>query len=170
MKEDGGTYSGHSDDATIVHCPHGGCQFRCCKFDQGNFIVLYPSEIDNALASGSSIKHLEIHVDTNGGHKAICKARNTANCDGGYKPLDCASYPLFPVIKPGGEIADSVMLFGAKCPLPLAWLSCHWQWVVGEWTELARDAKIVHWLRSVRLVGYKLTTRGNGRVNTLPEI
>lgn len=32
-------------NGTIALCPYQGCEYRCCRFDQGNYIVLHPGEL-----------------------------------------------------------------------------------------------------------------------------
>jgi hypothetical protein len=76
-------------EGKIASCP------VCCDFQRGNFIVLYPGELDMAKAAGYSLDHLFIDSDLFGGQRARCVAHDTSTCDNGYKPLDCASYPFF---------------------------------------------------------------------------
>jgi Ser/Thr protein kinase RdoA (MazF antagonist) len=139
----------------IEQCPSQGCGYRCCEFQQGNFIVLHPGEVDAARAAGESLDHLRITPDGHGGHRAICAARDTATCDGGHKPLDCRSYPYFPAARAG---ADAVIR-GAKCPLLVEETEEHLGWVVWEWRRLARrDPRVAAWLPTVEMVGYEPVT------------
>jgi len=117
---------------------------------------MHPGEWEAAKSQGRSLDHLEIIADENGGHRTICHASDTSTCDHGYKPLDCASYPFFPVLSPTGHEIDS-MIKGSKCPLPLDRLGRHAAWVHREWQQLVdghRDVK--EWLRRVELVGYEV--------------
>lgn len=145
-------------DGSIPLCPHQGCAFKCCSFQQGNFIVLYPGEADAARQSGASTDHLEFIESYNGGHKVVCRAANTANCDNGYKPLDCASYPFFPTVdEQNGDI--NATLKGAKCPLTTAIANFHRLWVQDQWRRLAEtNAEVRPWLSKVSLVGYETIT------------
>jgi hypothetical protein len=137
---------------TIAACPHQGCGYRCCEFQQGNYIVMYPGELESAVAQGHSVEHLTITASYNGGFKAICTARQTATCDNGYKPLDCQSYPYFPVVKDG---SIQVGLKGKKCPLVLELMPGHAEFVERQWRARAQQApQIVPWLSQVQLVGY----------------
>jgi hypothetical protein len=140
-------------DGTIALCPHEGCAFTCCQFQQGNYIVLYPGELEAAIASGSSVGHLRITSPYNGGFKAICEARETATCDQGYKPLDCKSYPYFPVVKNGQVQAG---LKGKKCPLTPNQIQGHSQFVERQWLSIVREKpEVMDWLAAVQLVGYE---------------
>jgi hypothetical protein len=140
---------------------------------QGNYIVLYPGEADAARGRNESLDHLNIFDDDyHGGSRATCRASDTARCDGGYKPLDCATYPFFPVIgghpdggtpRPGeGQVGATTQphaidwLVGQKCPLNPAHLGGHLKRLQAAWQDLMRaDARVAPWLRLVRLVGYQ---------------
>ena len=138
-------------------CPHQGCGFTCCDFAAGNYIALYPGELDEAANQTLSIEHLEIWPDEIGGHRARCNATDCSTCDGGYKPLDCASYPYFPNVDSSGEIRAD--LKGAKCPLTKGQTITHRSWVRERWSGLASVRKEVRaWLQKVRLVGYQSLT------------
>lgn len=142
-------------DGSIELCPHQGCSHTCCDFANGNFIALFPGEVAKAQAESQSLGHLDVVSDGAGGHRAICRARNKASCDNGYKPLDCASYPLFPSVGQNGQLV--VMLKGSKCPLQMEDLSAHHSWVESRWLQLRDTVEgLEEWLDSVRLVGYEL--------------
>ena len=144
-------------DGRIPLCAHQSCGHTCCDFAEGNYIVLYPGEEMAARAAGKSLEHLEITPMAFGGHRAICHARDKAQCDGGYKPLDCASYPLFPTVATDGSIRAG--LKGAKCPLRLGEIAKHQQWVVQQWLRLAAHRpQLLEWLRRLPLVGYERVT------------
>jgi hypothetical protein len=138
----------------LSDCAASGCGWRCCEFQQGNYIVLHPGELDTARAAGQSIAHLEItDADYHGGQKAVCKAAVTATCDSGFKPLDCVSYPFFPA-PPAGKGVD-LLIKGKKCPLQIEHLQGHAALVRRAWNEvMARNPKVRAWLVKVRLVGY----------------
>lgn len=141
-------------DGTISLCPHNGCNFTCCDFSVGNYIVLYPGELDAAREQGLSIDHLEISDGHRGGHRAICCAKDCTTCDEGYKPLDCASYPFFPTINDAGEIEAGIK--GSKCPLQATQVPEHRNWVVQMWSELSQHVSgLIPWIRDTRLVGYE---------------
>ncbi len=140
----------------IQLCPSRGCGFKCCEFQQGNYIVMYPGEYENARDAGSSISHLKIiNPDDSGGKRAVCTAANTANCDNGYKPLDCQSYPLFPQMSPDGDIGSIIK--GEKCPLLESELGAHRESMMEAWTPHLAEPKFVTWLKNVSLVGYRST-------------
>ncbi len=133
----------------ISLCPHQNCNFVCCTFNQGNYIVLYPGEHE---ANSQAVGHLEIiDEDYFGGKRAVCHAADTGTCDNGYKPLDCASYPFFP--KPGAQ-GELQLIRGSKCPLPTAKLEGHRRWVKRKWAALSLE----EFLAKVEMVGYELVT------------
>lgn len=144
----------------IPYCPHNGCGYCCCQFNHGNYIVLYPGELEAARAAGLSLAHLDIFdLDYHGGARATCHASDPSCCDGGYKPLDCASYPFFPVVEEDGGLG---LLRGAKCPLQTEMIPEHQAWVRQVWAELLADEPVVgEWLRKVALVGYEPVPRAD---------
>ena len=147
------------NDGIIPSCGSSGCSeklgaHRCCDFQQGNYIVLYPGELDRARASGQSTAHLKIiDADYHGGQKVVCAARDTATCDNGFKPLDCKAYPFFPAPPGQGEV--DLLVKGKKCPLQAEHLNGHAAGVREAWNELmAQNPKVRAWLNKVKLVGY----------------
>ena len=143
-----------SNEGRIALCAHQSCGHTCCDFAQGNYIAMYPGEVAAARRAGQSLDHLELTPLSFGGHQAVCNASDKAICDGGYKPLDCASYPLFPTVAADGSILAG--LKGAKCPLRWGDLAGHARWVVKQWGQLVhRRPRLVNWLRRIRLVGYQ---------------
>jgi Fe-S-cluster containining protein len=141
-------------NGTIALCPYQGCEYRCCRFDQGNYIVLHPGELEAARASGASTAHLQIiDDDYHGGQKAVCTAAEPMTCDYGYKPLDCKSYPLFPA-------PDGGLLKGSKCPLRPEHLTEHARDVGELWERQSLSTR--RWLAEVRLVGYEVYADGAG--------
>ncbi len=116
--------------------------------------MLYPGELNQAVARGESLVHLAIRPSSEGGQRAICHANDTSSCDGGYKPLDCASYPLFPTIDAAGKV--TVELIGQKCPLVISQLQEHRLWVQRQWQILAdASVRVREWIGQVSLVGYR---------------
>lgn len=169
---------GLKGDGSIGLCPHQECGFRCCDFQQGNYIVLYPGELKTASQRGESLGHLSLVEPYHGGHKAVCTAADTASCDQGYKPLDCRSYPFFPSVDLcNNEIL--VALKGRKCPLTVDLIPFHRVWVEETWRCLSHlNPQVLDWLRAVRLVGYEFITEaseadaaeGDDTMLTLEEI
>ena len=141
---------------TISLCPYNKCQFCCVDFSAGNYIVLYPGELNRAEAAGYSTKHLRI-IDRNyyGGARAVCEAKEPQTCDHGYKPLDCASYPLFPHVL-NDDCSVTGLLRSTKCPLLLADIKDHVLWVIEAWNKIVTaNPAILEWLRRIRLIGYE---------------
>lgn|SRR5215470_4768618 len=150
----GSKYRYDSSAGRIDLCPKNACAYRCCDFQQGNYIVLFPGELEEATARGDSVAHLRIMAHEFGGYRAICEARDTSTCDGGYKPLDCQSYPFFPTLQPDRDEVG-MMSKGRKCPLEGAEISGHQDWVRATWNRLISSREQVgQWLRRVTLVGY----------------
>ena len=59
-------------------------------------------------------KHLSIIDDDYlGGMKVHCNAKDTSNCDGGYKPVHCGIYPLW-----AKSLSETSLYRSNKCPLP----------------------------------------------------
>lgn len=144
----------------IPKCPYQNCSFRCCDFQQGNFIATHPRELQDASAAGKSLAHLRVIDAVGEGHKVICTAKDTATCDNGYKPLDCRSYPFFPTIDPA-ENAHNLKagLKGKKCPLDVSQIQDHAAWVLDEWAaKILDNPSIATWLIDVSLVGYEPVT------------
>lgn len=154
---------------TIDLCLYQNCGFRCCRFDQGNYIVLFPDEWEAAQAAGSVLSHLQIiDDDYHGGKRAVCQANDALTCDNGYKPLDCASYPLFPKRSPNGTCGDFVK--GAKCPLRTEHLADHAPVIQQLWHELLEShSPVSKWLEKVELVGYVSFDSSNGTGPRIPD-
>ncbi len=135
---------------TIPLCPHKGCAFKCCDFKQMVHILLYPGELEAARAQGRSLAHLEILDDTyHGGMRVRCRAKNTATCDGGYKPLDCLSYPFFPELCETADGKNLTLSKGGGCPIAAHEIPGHAQYVTGLWqTLLDKSPAVAKWVRS----------------------
>ena len=135
-------------------CVTANCGFRCCNFDENNYILLFPGELDKAIQSNYSIEHLTIiEEDELKGHKAICKAKDTSTCDNGYKPIDCQFYPFFPTIKDD----EIVMLRGNKCPLKTTDIRDQANYVFQTIRKMicVNKETTLKWLRMVQLIGYR---------------
>lgn len=138
----------------IELCATAGCGNKCCHFDQGNYIVLYPGELEGARRNGVSTAHLKItDHDYFGGQKAVCEASRAVSCDDGLKPLDCVTYPFFPAAPKRGRVTDFIR--GKKCPLHSHEIQAHLTLVKKAWNEvLVRNPAAAAWLEKVELVGY----------------
>lgn len=141
----------------IEHCPKAGCGFRCCnRTARVSGIILYPKELDNVPTD--MVEHLELGKEYKGGLTAKCKAKDTATCDGGYKPLDCQMYPLLPRFNNGVVIKYKVHSIdhkkSTKCPLSLSKLKYHGKIL----SEKLNNMKEIHeFFNSLPAVGYKKT-------------
>ena len=45
---------------TISLCPHQGCAFKCCDFQQVGEILMFPGEMESAISAGLSVAHLDV--------------------------------------------------------------------------------------------------------------
>jgi hypothetical protein len=122
------------------------CHWKCCTFTD-NYIVFYPGEYE---ASPLNKSHLKIvNENYHGGKKAICTKHCTAKS---FKPLDCKTYPFFPIIDRKNNIR---LLKGIKCPLTKKELAKHKSWVLKTWKKSLENEEMRNWLKKVKLVGYK---------------
>ena len=101
-----------SCEGLIAGCAHAGCGRRCCDFSAGNYIVLYPGELNEASKRGEALDHLELRPSGEGGHRAICHAEDTARCDGGLQAARLRLVSFFP-----GELtAPDASKWGTSVP------------------------------------------------------
>ncbi|CAM1342411.1 hypothetical protein [Tenacibaculum amylolyticum] len=140
-------------DGVIKSCSTANCSYKCCDFNQGNYIVLFPNELAYAKKNKFSIAHLRIieKIDDHS-FKVICNAKNRVNCDNGYKPTDCKIYPIFPVVN------DKYILKGEKCPLTTSHIEKHIENSKKHIKNLPyiQFKELNKWLQHIKLVGYKL--------------
>jgi len=141
-------------DGVISLCPHMGCAFKCCQFQQTGPIFLYPGEIEAAVDAGKSITHLVIlSSNHHGGQLAECRAADTRSCDNGYKPLDCSSYPFFPAEQTEWVDTGTKALLMVKdeiCPLKSSAIDSHRRYVAENWgVLLQRVPAVATWLKSI---------------------
>jgi hypothetical protein len=142
----------------ISLCESKGCAFKCCDFNQMVHILLYPGEIEEAKGQGLSLTHLEV-IDPNfhGGTRVRCRAKDTATCDSGYKPLDCKSYPFFPKLSApivNGDVTDGEITItkGSECPIARHEIPFHEVFVRDLWKkQIAQKPEIAIWLRAAGL-------------------
>jgi len=68
---------------------------------------MLPTEYEKA----GDVGHINvIDNDYMGGKKVKCVAKDKKTCDGGYKPIQCRTFPLW--VRSGGKIEQST-----RCPL-----------------------------------------------------
>lgn len=100
------------EDLEITGCANSGCEWACCSFQKKSHIIIMPKEFENIPDNERS--HLSIIDDSYlGGMKVHCSAKDTATCDGGYKPVHCGIYPLW-----AKSINETSLYISNKCPLP----------------------------------------------------
>jgi hypothetical protein len=117
-------------------------------------ILLHPGELEEAVARGQSVAHLEV-IDLNyhGGVRVKCRAKDTATCDNGYKPMDCVSYPFFPDLAPTSDAKNGgpevTLSKGSGCPIQGHQIPGHAQYVREKWQKIIqRKPEVAAWLRS----------------------
>ncbi len=140
------------DDGKIKSCPKNGCNYHCCDFNQNNYIVLFPNELNHMIKNNEIYSHLTIieNLEQNS-HKVICKASNRENCDNGYKPIDCKIYPIFPTKN------KKYYLKGVKCPLSNSELKEHLincESLISN-LDYCTNKELGVWFNKIELVGYK---------------
>ncbi len=111
----------------IPSCATAGCGWLCCKkvASSGSGLMIAPGELDGLPPSAYA--HLEFVADDKEGGKLYrCRANDTATCDGGYTPIDCRIYPLWPRFDREGKVKFWMAHLGKnKCPLLVADLKEH---------------------------------------------
>jgi hypothetical protein len=121
------------------------CKCKCCKFEN-NYIVLYPGEIESTKLRKEHIKIIDDNYF--GGKKAIC----LKPCrEDEFKPLDCKSYPYFPMIN---KIGLMKILKASKCPLKEYELVDHKIKFLEIWDLFIKNETINEWLKKIELIGY----------------
>lgn len=97
-------------EGLIKACKDSGCGWKCCDFGSNGHIVMLPTEYESA---NKSLSHLKVINDDNGGKHVKCIAKDKSNCDGGYKPIQCRTFPLFINMDRGSLYTQRSM----RCPL-----------------------------------------------------
>ena len=91
----------------INHCVNSGCGWKCCDFGSEGHIIMLPTEYEKA----GDVSHINvIDDDYMGGKKVKCVAKDKKTCDGGYKPIQCRTFPLW--VRSDERIEQST-----RCPL-----------------------------------------------------
>ena len=139
----------------IPLCSSKKCTFKCCDFEKMAHILLYPGELEDAKKQGWMTAHLEVLEENyHGGVRVRCRAKDTTICDYGYKPLDCVSYPFFPIVPK--ESTDNachrvIMLGkGSGCPILRHEIPNHEVFIQDLWKKRIEKKPIIWaWLKAV---------------------
>jgi len=146
----------------ILECEKTGCMWKCCGTFDDNYILLYPSEYEDAIKAGYNFKAFDVISDDKYGGKMIrpkdrwfCQACHNEDKKS-YKSLDCVVYPFS--LKITGD--KLVWIVGEKCPLTKKIykedLKKHFESQRNIWLELIKSKpEIVEWLKHIKMVGYK---------------
>ncbi len=142
-------------ESKIKSCTTSGCDWKCCQFNAGNYIVMQPGELRRAQLSGISTNHLKvIEADYHSGQKVVCNAKNTATCDGGLKPKDCQYYPAYPAVDKDGEVTHYIR--GKKCPLKNGNLDEHLEKVEADLKDqIQKKPSLKAFFAKIKMVGYE---------------
>lgn len=138
------------ENGLIESCRNSGCGWKCCDFGSNGHIVMLPSEYESA---DKSLSHLKVVNDNdNGGKHVKCIAKDKSNCDGGYKPIQCRTFPLFINMNRGSLYTQRSM----RCPLSNDVLMLHKKRSLELVTEFcnSKDIDFNHFFRNVKLNHY----------------
>ena len=120
------------------------CNYACCNqgCDSSFSIFMYPNEYENTLLPKDHIQ--VIKEEKNGIKIGKCKysIEERKMCTGikRFKPLDCFSYPFFPVIK---DYRLFLLVDKVRCPLPHYYnLNDHYCKVYNIWRDLIKNKQI----------------------------
>lgn len=139
------------------------CGYGCCHqalpheadFGPENSILLYPGELE--AAAEETRRHILVTADNfNNGKLGYCDRdhfdQSKCSAEKNFKPLDCQSYPFFPVIKDGKLI---LKIDKKRCPLGTDALLRHYESVLRKWEEvIAKNPAVKEWIVSFQLEGY----------------
>ena len=150
-------------DGSISHCQKAECDFPCCKRTGHKGIALLPGEWEQIRPEQR--RHLLLlEADFHGGKLVACRAHHTATCDGGYKPVDCRLYPLWPRFDEDGTLRgwDAHLNVekkprSSKCPLQANQLAVHVQKAGKYVVQLAEDPSMREFFNAVPAIGYTTT-------------
>jgi len=130
-------------------CLSTGCGWKCCTYGAEG-ILLLPKEYDR-IEEGKA-EHLEIVNDNYLGGKIVkCIAKNTANCDKGYKPIQCSAYPFW--IRATDN--DTDVENSLRCPMPKKTMSKHKDKAVQLIKEYAKGVDIADFLKKAKVKNYE---------------
>ncbi|MDD4352144.1 MAG: hypothetical protein PHU71_04145 [Candidatus Gracilibacteria bacterium] len=153
----------------ILGCQNNSdiCHYRCCDqstttsydFCQENAILLYPGEWEKEVKERK--KHILISDDDNHtGKLGYCDKENfdQSQCNPlqNFKPLDCHSYPFFPVIADGKL---KLAIDSKRCPLSkdIQQLREHYRFILNEWMRVVgNNEKVKTWIGNISLDGYEI--------------
>ena len=134
-----------SKENMLGDCLSTGCGWKCCKYGAEG-ILLLPKEYEK-IEEGKA-EHLKmINDDYFGGKIVRCTAKNTANCDNGYKPIQCSVYPFW--IK-NGDVVSSL-----RCPMPKKKMKKHQAEAVVKLIEYNEKVNIKEFLKKAKVNNYE---------------
>lgn len=136
------------------------CHYSCCcqirpsnpRFTIFESLLLHPGEL--AQTPSPSNRHIEIVGSLDKGELGFCllSPLERLNCGDSshYKPLDCRSYPFFPVIRQGSLV---LAIDSRRCPLVsnLSGLTNHYRTTLNTWKALIEtNSDVVNWITAIR--------------------
>ena len=118
----------------IDSCATSGCGWACCKFQKDSYIIMFPDELEQAKNTDHLV--VEDHDYKGGGKKVHCHAKDTKNCDNGYKPIHCRLYPVW--IR-----SSETLVRSQKCPLSNAAVAIHSKIAIKTLRQFQKDNPLV---------------------------
>jgi len=137
------------NNGLIKHCKNSGCGWKCCDFGSKGHIVMLPTEYESV----NNVSHLKVINDNdNGGKHVKCIAKDKSNCDNGYKPIQCRTFPLFVSFNKDRYFAERSM----RCPLSSDLLKSHKEksWKIINEFSLGKNVDFELFFRNVKLNNY----------------
>lgn len=134
----------------LAQCRTAGCGWKCCNFGKDGYILLLPNEWKQAEGLKSHLVVLD--ADYFGGRKVKCIAQDCSNCDGGYKPIMCRTYPFWM-----RSVSKRILVKSEKCCLKYEPLTAHAKYVKELFAEYAlRNEGVDRFLRSAHIDRYSV--------------
>ncbi|MBU0978389.1 hypothetical protein KKF92_01015 [Patescibacteria group bacterium] len=162
------TFSTENSGAIIACRSYAyNCDYHCCKqqlplYEESpnpcNSLLLYPGEWESQ--NNERKQHIRLIANHLSGKLGFCDPsridQSQCNAQANFKPLDCKSYPFFPVFI-GGELT---LLKDTRCPLSIENadnLDRHYKTVLNIWAKLVEtNQQVEFWIISLSLPDYEI--------------
>jgi hypothetical protein len=136
-----------SKETMYNDCVSTGCGWKCCGLCGTSGILMLPQEYEK-FNVGETGKHLEVLDDNYLGGKIVkCNAKDTSNCDGGYKPIQCSVYPLWK--------KDEEILHSTRCPMTKLVKAKHVTNSIKLLDDYAKLVDITEFLKNAKVNSYE---------------
>lgn len=138
-----------SKDSMLGDCLSTGCGWKCCSYGAQGILML-PKEYEQ-IKEGKA-KHLEmVDNDYLGGKIVKCIAKDTSNCDNGYKPIQCSAYPFW--VRSTDENAE--VENSKRCPMSKKAMSKHKDDAVKLIKDYGEKVEIKDFLKQAKVNNYE---------------